>query len=352
MSMKHAPAPMRWFAVFCIAAATGAILTGCSQYIDPDVPEPIRPFVEPTEGGEYLLYRPSIYDRRREWPLIVVCHGSFPDNANRQMRDWTLLAEERGFLVLVPTMQSAERSLYRKDAEESHRLREDEKHIIASVQHVRAAHTISFDRVLIVGCGKGGEAALFTGLKHPELFRCVALIEPAFEADLFDEVTVCIDPHQPVLVAFDSSDVFRGGTAKEMLTWLQDHGVNWRQGFASPDRKQAALRAVDFFEQMLVAEPLVRLVIFAPDDESPLAVQFRLQTSIEPVSYDWSFGDGDTSPVASPRHVYRLPGVYEVNVTVRTAHNETYRRRLFLRVPECTTSFYSPSTETGTVFEE
>ncbi len=29
-----------------------AFLTGCSPYIDPNVPEPIRPYVEPEHGGD------------------------------------------------------------------------------------------------------------------------------------------------------------------------------------------------------------------------------------------------------------------------------------------------------------
>ena len=77
------------------------LFSGCSPYVDSRVPEPIRPVVEPVLGREYLLYRPSGYDKRLTWPLIVVCHGAFPDNPNRQIRVWTELAESDGFLVLA-----------------------------------------------------------------------------------------------------------------------------------------------------------------------------------------------------------------------------------------------------------
>jgi len=38
-------------------------------------------------------------------------------------------------------------------------------------------------------------------------------------------------------------------------------------------------------------------------------------TGTEPLSYEWDFGDGDTSTETNPRHVYVKPGTYEVRLT-------------------------------------
>ena len=157
------------------------LATGCARYVDRNVPEPIRRGVEPVWGRPYELYRPSSYDRDRAWPLIIVAHSSFPDSANRQIRAWDQLAEAHGFLVLAPVLDSSSTSWRRRAADQLERLRRDERHILASLRHVRAGHNISDDRIFLYGWGQGGHAALHTGLLHPEVFRAVAVIQPAYE---------------------------------------------------------------------------------------------------------------------------------------------------------------------------
>src|SRR3972149_5461108 len=125
-------------------------LPGCSQYIGPNVPEPIRPFIEPQFGDEYLLYRPSSYDRNKAWPVIVVCHSTFPDSPNRRLRAWTELAESQGFLLVAPRLTGNKNS-WISGAKKEKKPPDDETHILAVIQHVRAAHNVSDDRILIHG---------------------------------------------------------------------------------------------------------------------------------------------------------------------------------------------------------
>ena len=70
---------------------------GCSQYINQETPGPIQSFVEPEFGRDYLLYKPSAYNREQVWPLIVVCHTSFPDSPDKRISTWSRLAEDHGF---------------------------------------------------------------------------------------------------------------------------------------------------------------------------------------------------------------------------------------------------------------
>ncbi|HLG02632.1 MAG TPA: PKD domain-containing protein [Bacteroidia bacterium] len=49
---------------------------------------------------------------------------------------------------------------------------------------------------------------------------------------------------------------------------------------------------------------------------TPLTVQFQGDTA--PAIYTWHFGDGDSSNLPSPSHIYYNPGVYDVTVIVQT----------------------------------
>jgi len=46
------------------------------------------------------------------------------------------------------------------------------------------------------------------------------------------------------------------------------------------------------------------------------AVQFTDESTGSPASWQWDFGDGSSSSVQSPAHVFYLPGTYEVSLTV------------------------------------
>ncbi|UCH52150.1 MAG: PKD domain-containing protein, partial [Chloroflexota bacterium] len=44
---------------------------------------------------------------------------------------------------------------------------------------------------------------------------------------------------------------------------------------------------------------------------------------IAPYSFEWDFGDGETSTEDSPRHAYRSPGTYTVTLTVTDDRENT-----------------------------
>jgi poly(3-hydroxybutyrate) depolymerase len=112
-------------------------IAGCSSLIDPNVPEQIRELREPETGAEYLLYRPSAYTSTSQWPLLVVCHSSFGDSPNRQIKDWTELAESNGFLVAAPRLEHDRNynPLDKDDQTVTQNL--DEGRILSTVRHVQ-----------------------------------------------------------------------------------------------------------------------------------------------------------------------------------------------------------------------
>ena len=48
----------------------------------------------------------------------------------------------------------------------------------------------------------------------------------------------------------------------------------------------------------------------------PLPVQFTDTSTNAPTAWAWSFGDGEVATTQHPLHVYRVPGTYEVTLTV------------------------------------
>jgi dienelactone hydrolase len=308
-------------------------LTACSPYIDPQVPEPIRPVIEPLSGRRYLLYRPSSYDRRLAWPLVIVCHGAFPDNPNRQLRAWTELAESQGFMVVAPQLTVTRKGWPPKPEASIARQRRDEDHILATLQHVRGAHRISDDRVFIHGWAEGVYAALHTGLRHPDVFRAISLTQPKFNADQLTDVGPTIDHHQPVHLHFSVADAVTGKHARRCLDWLSSIGADVRQDTAGTGRKTDCRRAVEFFQNLIRKQPWIYIRAFPADPGNPLAVQFKLRSTVDPTAYHWEFGDGDESTVAEPIHAFPRPGTYRVTVTVQAPDHTEYTRTLDLPLP-------------------
>ncbi len=70
------------------------------------------------------------------------------------------------------------------------------------------------------------------------------------------------------------------------------------------------------------------LAVSASSGRSPLRVEFTPQATggEPPYTYDWEFGDGDTSAQAKPSHTYRDPGNYTVTFRVTDAAGNTESR--------------------------
>ena len=306
---------------------------GCSQLIDPDVPEPIRAFVEPKYGGRYVLYRPSSYDRDLTWPLVVVCHTSFPDSPNRQMRHWTQLAESRGFLVVAPSLKGTKSTLPPKAAKQIALQRDDERRILAAIRHVRAGHNVSDERIFIYGWSGGAYAALYTGLKNPETFRAISLLQPKFNGENLTDVEKWIDPYQPVFVNYSIGDAIIGKHGDHCVDWLRSQRANVQEDSMGPARVSDTRRAVESFEEATRKYAWMHVRAYPASGDNPLAVQFKLRCSYAPTRFRWEFGDGDESPVAEPIHVYPARGSYRVSVTVDDPKGRQDRRTVNVDVP-------------------
>lgn len=320
-------------AAIVLVTLAAAMVPGCSQLVGPDVAGRLDRVTEPDLGGEYLLYRPAAYDRDKSWPLIVVCHSRPFDSPAGRIRAYAPLAEEYGFIVLAPELEANRSVLAQKAGQRADLLRRDEKHILASVRHARGGATVSADRLFICGHAGGAAPALFAGLRNPDVFRAAAAVQPKFDPAELAPARRQLDAYQPVLVQYAISDAVTGRRGRDCADWLRQELAELTEDHASSARSGTEKRVVEFFEYVVAQVPWVRIDAQAEPGGDPLAVKLSVRGSLAPRTYLWEFGDGETSPVASPGHTYAQPGSYVVSVSLTPAQGRPLQRRKLVTVP-------------------
>ena len=91
-----------------------------------------------------------------------------------------------------------------------------------------------------------------------------------------------------------------------------------------------------------VEEPFIGL--------APLSVQFTDLSSGSPTSWQWDFGDGESSTEQDPLHIYSSPGLYSVSLmatNVAGSSNTTGSDRITVLAPPATQSPLSPAVAVG-----
>jgi PKD repeat protein len=64
--------------------------------------------------------------------------------------------------------------------------------------------------------------------------------------------------------------------------------------------------------QISQAAPVTDFYANVTSGSSPLTVQFTDTSTNIPTSYNWNFGDGNTSTSQNPIHMYASPGTYTI----------------------------------------
>lgn len=297
-------------------------ITGCGPLIpvlhNTDVPGEIQQVREPVHGGEYYVYVPSTYDSAREWPVVISCHGTPPwDNAKGQIQEWVDLAESKQFIAIAPILTGTRGDFVPPAAEQIRRQEEDEKVILAVLDHVRAGKNIAEDKVFLTGWSAGGYAVLYTGLKHPEIFRALAVRQGNFDSRFVAPTLPFADPHQPVYVMYGAVD-FLKEDAEKCLEWLRENRLLAVEEEIVGSHKRHPELAYEFFRRSLRQYAWIHPAAYRASGDDPLLIQFRAKCSPQPTAYLWRFGDGEYSREAVATHRYAQPGRYEVKLTTRT----------------------------------
>jgi pimeloyl-ACP methyl ester carboxylesterase len=261
------------------------------------------------------LYVPSSYDAGYRWPLVVLCHGTRPwDTAQRQILDWVKLAEEEQFIVVAPELRGTS-ALSPPPPEKQIPLQiEDERHILDVVRQIKGAYQISEDRVFLSGWSAGNFAVLYTGLKHPQLFRALAVQQGNFDSGYLVDVQDRIDPHQPVAVIYGAADLFAGPDPKDCLAWLRGRGANVFEMEVGGGHRSHPKETQSFFRRVLGRVPWLHIRVLSVEGRDAMTAQFKTRGSFAPAAYRWGFGDGAETFVADPIHRFAEPGTYRVTL--------------------------------------
>jgi poly(hydroxyalkanoate) depolymerase family esterase len=133
------------------------------------------PFLWPSR--DYLLYVPRNHWRWLPVPMVVLCHGCLqtPEEIAQGTRI-TSLADERGFIVLLPR-QSEKANAWRCWTWFDPRTAEgggEAAIVAAQMKAVMRRYRVDRARVIVAGMSAGGALAATMGVRYPGLVRAVA----------------------------------------------------------------------------------------------------------------------------------------------------------------------------------
>ncbi len=153
------------------------LAAGCSMHLTADTPvEEFCATAAATET-EYWIYLPSYYkdEPERKWPLMITLHGRFlMDSAKAQVREWRGLAEEKGFIVVAPSLVSTRMGHVTDDGLLAD-VRKDEKAVLAVLNEVEAKYGDRINRsaILLTAFAEGGYPLYYIGLSNPDRFTTI-----------------------------------------------------------------------------------------------------------------------------------------------------------------------------------
>ena len=116
-----------------------------------------------------------------------------------------------------------------------------------------------------------------------------------------------------------TTDVWESWTTTNVSTYLQSNGnIKFRTCACGRDVGQNYTLSYDCVRLTLTFPQPVPVANFSAmplAGSSPLAVSFTDSSTNSPTSWSWTFGDGGTSTVQNPYHIYTSGGSYTVTLT-------------------------------------
>ncbi len=138
---------------------------------------------------------------------------------------------------------------------------------------------------------------------------------------------------------------------EKSLTQDREYTIAWRygkDGSGSAGTDRGSLRNVDYLPSS--SAPTASFTANVTSGPAPLAVQFTDTSPGSPASWAWTFGDGETSTLQHPVHVYASPGTYTVALTVRNgagqSDTETRTGMITVSPPPITVASIAPASGT------
>jgi len=324
---------------FCrIGAAVLAMVllvgcAGCPVISNRPAPGRVIEERETEHDRRYRLYIPTRYRSDAQWALVVACHGTPPwDTMDLQFKEWKGLAEEKGFLLVVPELVGTRGDILLSPDEQIRRQKADEQAILDIVRAVKASWSVHSARVFLTGWSAGGYAVLFTGLRNPDVFRALSVRQGNFDPAYVEPCVPFLDRFQPVQIMYGDADLLKD-QALESIEWLRGHGMEPTVLERPGTHRREPVPMVEFFKEVIRRRPWVRINVI-DDPEEAMRLTFEPHVSFEPQRILWDFGDG-TPHVSEtrPTHRYAQPGTYTVRMAVWPESGDPHVRQVQLIVP-------------------
>lgn len=162
-----------------------------------------------------------------------------------------------------------------------------------------------------------------------------------------NNLTYVID-WKPTSVAF--SVLTESGTIISSWTYsdaskISSCAQNAMLGFISPmwdcaevspsdtSNKEVVLKSFQYIPYNAPKPPVSAFYATKTSGKSPLAVKFIDKSTNNPTSWSWSFGDGSTSNVQNPVHIYTKKGTYTVTLKVtNSAGSNTLTKSRYIKI--------------------
>jgi len=147
------------------------VLGGCAVTQPENTPVPHRFQTDPVTGHGFFIYVPSTYHHGRPAPVIISCHGSPPfDVAEHHVREWKMIGEQNGCIVVAPVLAGTEGILGDGPLVG---MWENERRIMSIISLLCYRYNIDRANIMITGFSGGGFPTYWVGMRHPDVFSAV-----------------------------------------------------------------------------------------------------------------------------------------------------------------------------------
>ena len=154
-----------------LLVATG-LLAGCPVPQAQNTPVGQWHETDPLSGAGYYIYVPSTYSHDKPAPVIISCHGTPPfDIAEHHIREWKMLGENFGCIVITPEMTGTDGILGDGPIVA---MEANERRIMSILCQLGYRYNIDQANIMITGFSGGGFPAYWVGMRHPDVFSVIA----------------------------------------------------------------------------------------------------------------------------------------------------------------------------------
>jgi len=201
------------------------VLPGCPVPLTPPTPVQAVSKRQFVTGAKYYLYVPSYHTKDRDWPIVITLHGSFLwDGPIRQTREWQYYAEKYGFILVSPSLSSAEGILPLLWWDS--KLKKDETKVLAILDEVADEYNGDRNSVMLSGFSAGGYPMYYIGLRNPERFNMLVSRGGNSSMKIFESIEVTDAVKElHVMIYWGKDDLFTKNSGWRAFRWLRQNGV-------------------------------------------------------------------------------------------------------------------------------